>query len=439
MTEVRRRGMVRRRAGEMPLESIEKTNLVLLSRGNNPLKLSESRNTEFSAPPLGGALIAHPAVSYTTFLGISLVLFVCYLILPKGFRFQYCRAQRRRYARSKGTSKELQQWIDATTAAKNNPKSLSEVMQQRRFLVEEVLDDTRDEGIKARKHSPLRRQASPLPPSTMKRLSMSSSPASGRRSVAFDSPTGFRSANTTSTNFGSRGYDSSSYSGGRDDKYANSGKVSLGSIVTKESSGTTYTPKSWSFSAREAPLEAPPSPKHPAIAGTPQADIVQETMLRLKGRGIRLVAHGVQCEPKRVWIRLDEDTTSVTWQTEFPRRVPTNTGEVSIVLMRGSLHKIALPNVLFIDAGKKTTALKKRANKNVADHLCFSLLTQNGSLDLQANSLLERDSLVACFSLVLDTIHTQDWRKLYEESPPPSQVTSSSGTGQYIRSDLVEV
>jgi hypothetical protein len=186
--------------------------------------------------------------------------------------------------------------------------------------------------------------------------------------------------------------------------------------------------------------EAPPSPKHPAISKTPTEDVVIETMDRLRGRGIRLIAHGVQCEPKRVWIRLEEDTTSVSWQTEFPRRVPTVNGDVSIVLMRGSLHKIALPNVLYIDVGKKTTALKKRQNGNILDSLCFSLLTQNGSLDLQTNSSLERDALVACFSMVLDQIHTQDWRKLYEESPPPSQATlSQSSNGPMIRSDLVEI
>jgi hypothetical protein len=118
--------------------------------------------------------------------------------------------------------------------------------------------------------------------------------------------------------------------------------------------------------------------------------------------------------------------------------VPTLNGDVSIVLMRGSLHKIALPNVLYIDVGKKTTALKKVQNKDILDSHCFSLLTQNGSLDLETNSLLERDSLVACFSMVLDQIHTQDWRKLYEESPPASQATSSSFSSG-IRSDLAEI
>lgn len=452
--------MVRRRAGELPLESIETKNIVLLSRGNklassnsveaaairvggSPLLAQSSGvSTEVHAVPLGSPLVAHPALSYTTFLGIALVLFVCYLILPKGFRFQYCHAERRRYAKSKGSAKDIQAWVEATTAAKNSPKRLSDVLQQRRFMVQDVLD-SRDEGDKAlrRSPSPLKsdRQASPVPPSTsMKRYS---SPTTAKRSVAFDSPTGRRSFNTDSTIYGSRTMSASSESintGGGHDKYTNSGKVSLGSLDTKQSTGTSYTPKTWGSS-----LESPPSPKHPAISGTPTDHIVEETMERLSGRGIRLIAHGVTCDAKRVWIRLDQDTTSVTWQTEFPRRVPTVTGDVSIVLMRGSLHKIALPNVLYIDVGKKTTALKKRENANISDSLCFSLLTQNGSLDLQANSLLERDSLVACFSMVLDSIHSQDWRKLYEESPPPSQVISSpsvsSASGHIIPSDFVEV
>ena len=185
----------------------------------------------------------------------------------------------------------------------------------------------------------------------------------------------------------------------------------------------------------------PPSPEHPALKKIPPNRIIAETMGRLQGRGIRLLAHGVQCEPKRVWIKLEEETTSVTWQTEFPRRVTNQSGEVSIVLMRGSLHRIALCNVLYIDVGKKTNALKRAENRNVPDTVCFSLLTQNGSLDLQANSKLERDSLVSCFSMILDDVHTEDWRALYEESPEPSMVTSGDETGTEIacRSDFVEV
>ena len=169
-------------------------------------------------------------------------------------------------------------------------------------------------------------------------------------------------------------------------------------------------------------------------------------MARLQGRGIRLIAHGVHCDPKRVWIRLEDtaeqqqnnDTSGggsssnnapayVTWQTEFPRRVPNQSGQVSIVLMRGSLHRIALPQVLYVDVGKKTHALQVLPESRVQDTTCLSLLTQNGSLDLQANSKLERDALVSCFSMILDDVHgDEDWRALYEASPDPSLANSST-------------
>lgn len=172
----------------------------------------------------------------------------------------------------------------------------------------------------------------------------------------------------------------------------------------------------------------PPSPDHPALHKIPPNKIIAETMARLQGRGIRLVAHGVHCNPKRVWIKLDDESTSVTWQTEFPRRVPNQAGQVSIVLMRGSLHRIALCNVLYIDVGKKTNALQQLPEK-VPAPCCFSLLTQNGSLDLQANSKLERDALVSCFSMILDDVHAEDWRAIYEASPEPSLVNSSIANG----------
>ena len=185
-------------------------------------------------------------------------------------------------------------------------------------------------------------------------------------------------------------------------------------------------------------LKHPPSPEHPALKKIPPNKIIAETMARLQGRGIRLLAHGVHCDPKRVWIRLQENKDSgssepsVTWQTEFPRRVPDQNGNVSIVLMRGSLHSITLKNILYIDVGKKTHALQ--LTRGISDTLCLSLLTQNGSLDLQANSKLERDSLVSCFSMILDEIHEEDWRALYEASPEPSLANSSTVVGGHHQS-----
>jgi hypothetical protein len=182
--------------------------------------------------------------------------------------------------------------------------------------------------------------------------------------------------------------------------------------------------------------KTPPSPEHPSIERVPSSSILSETMRRLKDRGVRLIAHGVQCEPKRVWIELDEETYSLSWQTEFPRKVVNQLGDVSIVIMRGSIHKIALPNVLYIDVGKKTSALMRPENRSVMETCCFSLLTQNGSLDLQTSSRLERDALVSCFSMILDQVHDRDWRNMYDEGS--SVISSSVATNQFA-SDFVEI
>jgi hypothetical protein len=238
--------------------------------------------------------------------------------------------------------------------------------------------------------------------------------------------------------------------------------------------GKNHNIRSSPLSAQDAHSYVPaPSPEHPALARTPDQRILQGTMDRLLGgSGIRLMAHGVQCEPKRVWIRLhladdddDDDNMnddmnavphhekqqqrqkhSLSWQTEFPRQITDASGRTSIVLFRGTTHTIDLATVLYVDVGKKTSALLKTNEKTAAaaaaelasvntsntvqtaaaaaaqvNHVpaaaCFSLLTGNGSLDLQTNSRLERDALVACLSMVLDQVHqTHEWRRLYEAS-----------------------
>jgi hypothetical protein len=127
---------------------------------------------------------------------------------------------------------------------------------------------------------------------------------------------------------------------------------------------------------------------------------------------------------------------SLSWQTEFPRQITDASGRSSIVLFRGTTHKIDLATVLYVDVGKKTSALLKTNNTNtdaeassVPATTCFSLLTGNGSLDLQTNSRLERDALVACLSMVLDQVHqTHEWRRLYEESTIVGASMTASST-----------
>jgi len=82
---------------------------------------------------------------------------------------------------------------------------------------------------------------------------------------------------------------------------------------------------------------------------------------------------------------------------------------------------------MYVDVGKQTTALRRVENSAVPETLCFSLLTKEGSLDLESNSPRERDALVSCFSLVLDEVHAQNWRDIY--SGPANNMPSSFDDG----------
>ena len=172
---------------------------------------------------------------------------------------------------------------------------------------------------------------------------------------------------------------------------------------------------------------ADPSPAHPQIKPLPAEDVWRECYRRLQGKGMRLTAHGVQCPSKRIWLQYQDTDNEQTllWQTEFPRQIPPSQRTVWV---RGAVHRIPAGNVLYIDVGKKTTALMQATT--VAPSTCFSLLTQAGSLDLQANSQLERDAIVSALSYILDQVHHDGaWRHLYDES---STIVSGGSPGSRV-------
>ena len=292
--------------------------------------------------------------SYTFYLGMSLILWILYLLLPRGFRQRYCGAHRKRYAqRGKTQMPSSGYWLPAS-------QSMSDAGGAPNYRTPNYSDMNRP---------------------VVSVTSTGSSLDGARIAHTFSSQSQQQQQQQQPPPLGS----------------ASSSSRHTNSIHNSRS---------------------PPSPDHPALKKIPPNSIIAETMARLQGRGIRLVAHGVHSDAKRVWIKLDDESHCVTWQTEFPRRVPNQAGQVSIVLMRGSVHRIALTNILYIDVGKKTNALKRLDDIKVPDPTCFSLLTQNGSLDLQASSKLERDALVSCFSMILDDVHAnENWRELYEASP----------------------
>ncbi len=144
--------------------------------------------------------------------------------------------------------------------------------------------------------------------------------------------------------------------------------------------------------------------------------VISAAMQQLRDPGVLIVAHGSRGKPKTVRLQLTE--SAVTWRTETRKK-----GSKETKPKMGKLHQVPLSHIMYVDVGKQTTALRRVENAGVSDALCFSLLTKEGSLDLEANSPRERDALVSCFSLVLDEVHAQNWRDIYRG--PSSDMPSS--------------
>jgi hypothetical protein len=145
-------------------------------------------------------------------------------------------------------------------------------------------------------------------------------------------------------------------------------------------------------------------------------------MQQLRDPGVLIVAHGSRGKPKTVRLVLTEP--AITWRTEMRKKSASHGGRE---LKLGKLHQVPLGHIMYVDVGKQTTALRRVENAGVSESLCFSLLTKEGSLDLEANSHRERDALVQCFSLVLDEVHAQNWRDIYRG--PSSDMPSSFDEG----------
>lgn len=164
--------------------------------------------------------------------------------------------------------------------------------------------------------------------------------------------------------------------------------------------------------------EQPHHPTSMTPSTTLQQDeiVISAAMQQLRDPGVLIIAHGSRGKPKSVRLLLTE--SAISWRTET-RKSPHSTVPPKI----GKLHQVPLAHIMYVDVGKQTTALRRVENASVPESLCFSLLTKEGSLDLEANSPRERDALVSCFSLVLDEVHAQNWRDIYRG--PSSDMPSS--------------
>lgn len=161
-----------------------------------------------------------------------------------------------------------------------------------------------------------------------------------------------------------------------------------------------------------------------AFAPNQEDVVVSAAMQQLRDPGVLIVAHGSRGKPKTVRLVLTE--TAITWRTEMRKKSAVGNKELKL----GKLHQVPLSHIMYVDIGKQTTALRRVENASVSEALCLSLLTKEGSLDLEANSPRERDALVQCFSLVLDEVHAQNWRDIYRG--PSSDMPSSFDEGDVV-------
>ncbi|KAI2496686.1 hypothetical protein MHU86_17833 [Fragilaria crotonensis] len=193
------------------------------------------------------------------------------------------------------------------------------------------------------------------------------------------------------------------------------GSVAASSIAT----GTTGTHRMQSVGTYSTGTPNNPFAQQQQLLDLQQNDeiVISAAMQQLRDPGVLIIAHGSRGKPKAVRLQLTE--SAITWRTETRKKGKTS----DIKPKMGKLHQVPLSHIMYVDVGKQTTALRRVENASVSEALCFSLLTKEGSLDLEANSPRERDALVSCFSLVLDEVHAQNWRDIYRG--PSSDMPSS--------------
>lgn len=67
-------------------------------------------------------------------------------------------------------------------------------------------------------------------------------------------------------------------------------------------------------------------------------------------------------------------------------------------------HKMYLEEVLFVEKGKQTATFARNSARNAPEQCCFSLVTQNETLDFEASSKMEREAMCQGFTLCLEDI-----------------------------------
>ena len=380
---------------------------------------------------------------YSEALVLSMVLWFIYLLLPRGFRQFTCNAHPKRYARSR-PDREIRILGLEKNTKRNSPRSV-----MRKHL------------LRGRHHSHYREGGSSVGGSSASDYSATSRSAGGSYSNgnSFRKPTRFDHRVDSGIESGRRNLQPVSNSDSSDpwDMHNNtfeniaidrnaSAVISPFQNTAEEETIDFLTPglhtaangnsnrlfpptppslveleSLASFSnASPSPdkgIMQDPSPVHPNTHTNhrvPSHMVLSSTLTSLREPGVRLHAHGTQCEPRRIWIQLDVHKELLEWRTEQTA----SKNDLNASYTMGPKHTIPLKDVLYVDVGKTTSALQLLPEDVVRGDMCFSILTKNGSLDLNAGNKLERDALISCMCLILDTVYAdgtdgKNWRDLH--------------------------
>lgn len=352
------------------------------------------------------------ASEYSSLLLGSLVFWIFYLLLPKGFRRHMFNAYPRRHLKSSANTEIL-------VLGRHSPRQeMRKAIEKRRKTIglSPSFDSSYSKGVQLanRQDSGIAEARLALAPSGSSGVNSDASPASGTGTWGLhDRSFGLshRMQNDRIDAFSPfRVRNGDEEEGEETIDFLSSTKAP--SLVDIESLAT-FSSATPSIVKNGMHMDHP-SPFHPDTTCShkvPSEMVLSSTLTSLREPGIRLFAHGTQCMPRRIWIQLNVHQEVIEWRTEDPNK--NNSNGVRL----GPKHYIPLSDVLFVDVGKTTAALRMLSEQEVRSDFCLSLLTRNGSLDLRAGSKLERDSLVSCFCLILDTLfksnpHGRNWRNL---------------------------
>lgn len=118
---------------------------------------------------------------------------------------------------------------------------------------------------------------------------------------------------------------------------------------------------------------------------SPQDEALRKTFHSVLKEGMTMLLHTGDKTPKPIQLTLVG--TELRWKA-------------AKVFARNQ-YKIDLRDIKFVEWGKQTSTFLKHPSMGASEDLCFSLITDKVTVDLEASSKVERDALVQGFSLVV--------------------------------------